>query len=792
MQRFRLLLLFCVSTAAILAPNSGSFLSAQERVNYETLRISKILVDEDGGVSAQTRSLISGLKTKEGEYFSQTVFDADLKQLSTDFAQVVPKVQVVDGSVEIKLSLSKRPIIHSVTITGNSEYKTDKLLKELAIEDKTVFDRQTFMKAFNKLRAYYIKRGYFDAKLSYEQKPAKEHGQIDIIITINEGPCGKVDEIRFVNFTAKEQEELDDHLATKEYAWWHSWLTDTGYFNKERAQQDELGILSLLQNEGYADATVEAKVVPVTGKKDKVRVEFICNRGDLYTISNVTVEGNTLFTNKELLNAIGITDNAPYSPEALRNSARNVYELYGKKGYIDAMITPEGRLDRKTRSYSIAFRIQEGKQFRVGLIKIFGNIKTDASVILHETPLVPGEVFDTTLLIKTQERLQNVGYFQAVNVYAVRTSQLAAPGSTFRDIHIEVDEKGTTANFNAFIGYSRTEGVVGGAGINESNFRMAGIPRLFTDGFRALRGAGEYAGLNVQVGTKQLQYNATWTKPYFMDTKWILGVDLQKMRNSYAVSDYTINSETATVTLNYPVNAFVKVGGHYRIKNSEISLKGIDHDRRNRELIRESHNGGLISALGVNWNYDSTNHPVLPTQGLRSTVSLEYAGLGGDHRFFTFGYVNTLFWSPFEKGLFRFRGNVHMIKTVLGTHPRELPLAERLYMGGEQSMRGYRFNTVGPRFHDEKHTPRGGTSSVLLSAEYDYPIMKRLSAFVFLDAGNAYWRQLTIGRLFVTTGFGGKVKITETAPLIFGWGFPLHAQHKDDVQRFFFSIGTQF
>lgn len=776
----------------MLNPVAGSHLSAQERVNYESLRVSKIIIEEDGGVSAQTKSLMSGLKTKEGEFFSQAVFDADLKQLSTDFAQVVPKVQVVDGALEIRLLLSKRPIINSITITGNSEYATDKLQKELAIGDKTVFDRQAFMKAFNKLRAYYIKRGYFDAKLSFEQKPAKEPGQIDIIITINEGPCGKVDEIRFINFTDKELEQLDDMLATKEYAWWHSWLTDTGYYNKERASQDELGILSLLQNEGYADASVESKVVPVEGKSDKVRVEFICNRGELYTISSVSVEGNTLFTAEDLLNAIDIAPGDSYSPEELRRAARSVYELYGKKGYIDAMITPEGKLDRAKRSYTISFRIQEGKQFRVGLIKIFGNIKTDASVILHETPLVPGEVFDTSLLQKTQERLQNVGYFQAVNVYAVRTSQLAAPGSQFRDIHIEVDEKGTTANFNAFVGYSRTEGVVGGAGISESNFRMAGIPRMFTDGFRALRGGGEYAGINVQVGTKQLQYNATWTKPYFMDTKWILTVDLQKMRNSYAVSDYTINSESANVTLNYPYNAFVKVGGHYRIKKSEISLKGIEYNHRNRELIRESHNGGLISAMGVNWNYDSTNHPTTPSQGLRSSISLEYAGLGGDHRFLSFGYVNTLFWSPFEKGGFRFRGNLHMIKTVFGTHPRELPLAERLYMGGEQSMRGYRFNTVGPRFHDDKHTPRGGMSSVLLSAEYDYPIMKRLSAFVFADVGNAYWKQLKVGRLFVTTGFGGKVKITENAPLVFGWGYPLHAQHKDDVQKFFFSIGSQF
>ncbi len=795
-RNFTSRLLIAVSSVGFLHPQGLNQLNAIERINYESLRVSKIIVKEDGGISAQTKSLMSTLKTKEGEYFSQKDFDEDLKLLADDFAQVIPAFEVKDGALVISLDMSKRPIIHSITFNGNQEIETDKLEKELGISPKTVFDRQAFVKAFNKLRAYYIKKGYFEAKLSYEQKPAKEKGEIDIIITIHEGRGGVIEDIRFINFTDVEQRLLEDRLMTKPYQWWWSWFSNEGYYNKEITQQDELGVLGLLHNEGYADATVDVRVLPSPDKKDRIIIEFSCNRGALYSISGINVRGNTLFSTDEILKELDIKKDSPYSPDELRRAARAVYQLYGQKGYADALITPESKLDLKSRTYDVTFVINEGKQFRVGMIKIFGNTRTDASVILHETPLYPGEVFDTTMLLKTEERLRNVGYFKTVNIYAVRTSQVqsvVAPSSSdvqFRDIHIEVDEKTNTANFNAFGGYSTTESIVGGLGVNETNFKMAGIPKIFSEGFRAIRGGGEYCGFNMQVGTKQLQYNLNWSKPYFMDTKWIVGVDLQKMRNSYSASDYTLKTESATITANYPINAYVKTGGQYRIRNSEVSLKGIKHNHRNRELIRESHNGGLISAVGVNWMYDNTNNPYTPSSGIRSNVSVEFAGVGGDHRFLNFGYNNTLFWAPFSHGIFKFRGNINFIQTLFGTKPSKLPLDERLYLGGETSMRGYKFNTVGPRFHDDKHTPRGGMSSVLFSGEYDYPIMKRLSVFVFADIGNVYFSQFTVGKLRYTTGFGAKFMISEHAPLVFGLGYPLNPQSNADIQRFFFSIGT--
>lgn len=117
---------------------------------------------------------------------------------------------------------------------------------------------------------------------------------------------------------------------------------------------------------------------------------------------------------------------------------------------------------------------------------------------------------------------------------------------------------------------------------------------------------------------------------------------------------------------------------------------------------------------------------------------------------------------------------------------------ERLYLGGEQSMRGYRYNALGPTFGDKNRTPRGGMSSLLFSGEYEFPIWSKLHGFLFSDIGNVCWQPLSVGSLRTTIGYGVHFYIIEGAPLTLGMGYPLHLKHKQDEKRFFFSLGVNF
>jgi outer membrane protein insertion porin family len=759
----------------------------------EALPIKSFSFEIVGEPSGSEETVVSTLQTKEHERFSQAAFDKDLKQIAKEFDRVEPTVTVVDGEVTVAVKAWKKPIIHQIHWNGNQAIETEKLQKEFSIAPESAYDRQAFSKAIQKLRQYYVKKGFFESEVDYKVIPLSEPNTIDIDISISEGRAGYIEEIRFQGCTDKEVDELCDALMTKEYCMWLSWLTNQGTFYKDVFRQDEMTILKFFQNNGYLDAKVTTSVVPSKDRSDRIIIEITVEKGLLYHLGNVTTSGNILFTQETLLKKAGLEPGQVYSPDGIRQAAKVMYDLYGSKGYIDAAIVPEPKIRDNEQIYDVNFRIEQGKCFRVGMIEIVGNTITEPRVILHETLLVPGAVFDTNLLAKTEERLRNIGYFKTVNVYAVKSSRVeGGDESAFRDVHIEVEEIATTARLMAFAGWNSDEGISGGVGVSESNFRLLGLPNIFSEGYRALRGGGEFASANVTVGTKQLAYKASWTKPYFMDTKWVLGVDLEKVRNSYASSDYTIKTDEAVLSGKYELNPFLKFGTHYRIKNSDIDLKNIHHSRRNEQLIRESKNGGTISALGVSLYYDSTDHPVIPKKGLRSELSAEYAGIGGDHHFWKLAYLNSCFYSASENGVLKLRGDAQAIKTVLHTLPRQLPLDERLYLGGDTTMRGFRYNMVGPKFHDSEHTPRGGMTSLLFSAEYEHKLWKRLSGFVFTDVGNVWWQEFTIGRFQPTLGFGLRFYISEATPLTFGMGYPIHPEHKRDVKHFFFSIGVGF
>lgn len=761
--------------------------------NPEGLLVKSITIDvvNDDGSSSQEK--LPALQTKENLLFSQNEFDQDLKFVSKEFDKVEPDVSVENGEVVVRLRVWKKPLIRNILWKGNSAIRTEKLKKEFGIAPGTVFDKDGFSKAIQKLRIFYIKKGFFESDIDYSLLRGEDPKQVDVEIQITEGRAGYIEKIDFVNFTSDEADSIAEQLLTKEYCFYLSWLNNQGTFYKDVFRQDEVTALKFLQNEGYLDAKVTTEITPSPKNKDRIIITFTADKGEVYSLGTVSLEGETLFPEEVLRKKAGLLTGDVYSPEAVQNAATAIRNMYGAKGYIDAAVIPINKPSSSNEyTYDVTFRIEEGKQYRVGMIDVVGNTRTDTSVILHETLLEPGAIFDTTLLDKTEARLRNIGYFTNVNVYAIKSSRIQAGDSSFRDVRIEVEEVENTARITAFGGWNSIESLSGGLMIFESNFKIAGIPQIFSKGLKAIRGGGENASASVTVGTKQFKTDVSWTKPHFMDTPWTLGVDFEQNRNSYSASDYTIKSIMGRVSGRYEINALWQTGVHYRLQNARIDLHGISHKKRNRQLRREAKNDGTISAVGASLFFDSSDHPVLPKKGARSTMEAEYAGVGGKYQFFVLRYLNSVYYSPFKTGVFKVRADVQAIKTVLGTRPSRIPLDERLYLGGENTMRGYRFNMVGPHFHDTHHTPRGGMSSLLFSGEYEHPLYKKLNGFVFFDAGNVWWHEFHVGRLRYSTGLGLRFYISDTTPLSVGMGFPLSHVNKRDIQRFFFSIGVGF
>ncbi len=776
-----------------------------QSLQYENQKVEKIEILLQGPYeNFDDTVILSRIKTRQGDFFSQADFDNDLKTLAQDYDRIEPIFEILENKIFITLKIWPKPTIRSINWCGNEKVKTKRLQQELKIPCFSVFDRKCFNEAFHKIKAYYVKKGFFEAELTYDIKLDPVTNEIDIYINIIEGRSGRIKDIQFVNFTSREQEDICEQMVTKKYNLFLSWLNNEGTYNEEAMQHDQFNIINYLHNEGYADSTVEIQVCEAQ-QENRIIIIITAYKGSKYHVGNITFEGNTLFSNEDICRQFTLCEGGVYSPDKIRNSIDNITNLYGRRGYIDATVDHEPTLSEcEDCIYNLHFKIEEGEQFRVGLIKVFGNCQTQTKVILHETLVIPGEVFNIEKLKKTEERLTNVGYFSHVNVYAVKSEGPCSLGDNYRDVHIEVEET-STGHFGAFFGYSTSESIFGGLNVTEKNFNYKGLSCLFTDGYQAMRGGGEYAHATATVGTKSRSYVFSWTKPFFNDTQWIVGFDLENSVNRYIAKDYDIKTYGGTLTAVYQLNQFVKLGWHYRLKHTDIETSGglvyeEHYDRKVKHesgasLVRESRNDGMVSATGLTWTYDSTDHPSKPTRGIKSRLECEVAGLGGNYRFFGTAYTNSWYFKLDRRSVLKMRADFRFLYPFGGTTAKKVPLDERFFLGGDNIVRGYRPYKLGPRFIEGD--PRGGMSMQIYSIEITRRLMKNLEGFVFLDAGHLSFATFDFGiesaHISTSVGFGINFKIFESMPpLTLGYGIPLNPKNRGEVKRFFISVGGRF
>lgn len=780
-------------------------LQSAEIFDDKKVRCIEVVIDADTGEKIDPGPVLSKLKTKEGDEFSQLIFDNDLKALANEYDRVEPSIQLKNGQVFITLYVVPKPIIHAIRWNGNVQYKDSKLQGELDIKPGTVFNRQEFNKAFNKVKEFYFKKGYFESQLSYSVQPISGTGQVDICIDVDEGRPGHIKKIVLNGFTQEEKEELEEQMYLKKYNFLLSWMTGTGVYRDEAMEQDRMTILNHLHNQGYADAKVQICLIddPTSGK---LIVEITADRGPMYHFGQVTFEGNHLISDAEIAKRCSVLEDEDFSPEKVRNTAQAIKDLYGQKGYIDASVQYETILMEHEPVFNVCFTIDEGQQYKVGLIHIFGNSSTNSNVILRESLLVPGETFDSRKLKATQARLEAVGYFKSVNVYAVRTSDDDALGPTYRDVYIEVEET-TTGNVSLFMGFSSMDDVYGGLDITERNFNLRGVARALGGQLSALRGGGEFFHIKATVGKKQNNILISWMNPYVNDTLWRLGVEVSRtfseLQNNVVVVTYG-----GSVYTNYPLSNFWTAGMRQRIRHSKDNMhlhpKGttpaaLASVEATKALLDQN---GLISAFSGNLTYDSTDNALKPHSGWRSYLEAEVAGLGCNYQFLKFSYLNSIYFPISRRVTMKLRGDFKYLLPYARTRERTVPYSERFFLGGETTVRGYRPFQLGPMVKllndfDQlvpTHTPLGGLSSSLVSLEYNLEIFRMLDLFTFLDVGSVSDKEFTISKVRPTTGVGVRIDIGNRTPIIVGYGFPLVKKDRisEKWQKVFFSMGGQF
>jgi outer membrane protein insertion porin family len=426
--------------------------------------------------------------------------------------------------------------------------------------------------------------------------------------------------------------------------------------------------------------------------------------------------------------------------------------------------------------------IKEGDLAYINKIKIQGNTNTRDIVIRRELRMYPGDQFDGKKLRKSKERLKDLGYFEDVG-YDIEDTDVKDQ----KDLVVQVKEA-KTGSFSFGGGYSTVDKLVGFIEIEQKNFDISNWPS-FTGGGQDLRIRGE-------VGSTRQNLLLSFTEPWIFDHPISGGFDAYLTdikKDSSTGYGYDERRLGGDLRLGKTFSDNFAIGSMYRLE--EIKISDLDSNVSADLAAEEGTN--VVSSLGFSTSTDYRDSKLSTTQGWLWNNNFDIAGgpLGGDKEFWRLQTAGS-YYIPIK---FNELTTVAQLTGRTGTvqpygDSARVPIFERYFAGGANSIRGYNERKVGP-LDPVSGDPVGGEAMIVGSAEYTVPIVEILKGAIFFDTGNVWSKAKDYGTggFKSGVGFGLRVK-TPIGPIKLDYGIPLNDEPGEEEKsgKFYFSVSRGF
>jgi outer membrane protein insertion porin family len=336
-------------------------------------------------------------------------------------------------------------------------------------------------------------------------------------------------------------------------------------------------------------------------------------------------------------------------------------------------------------------------------------------------------------------------------------------------MNLKVDVKEmATRSFSVGAGYSSVDSFIFMGEISQRNFM----------------GRGQTLNFKGVLGAQTNRFSLGFKEPYLYDTRVSMGVDVYNWEREY--TDYTKKSSGTAFEFGYPFWENLNLYAGIRIDNTELS----DISEDASQIIKDSVDIQVTHSITLSGIYDSRNNYHLPTRGWNNTLSMEYAGgpLGGDSSFTKY-YGVVSYYHPLIK---EFVGHVRAgAGYITEGDDGKLPIYEKFFLGGIDSIRGYKYGNVSP-IDPETDERIGGTYMAFSQFETIFPLIKDMGmhGVLFFDAGNVWdsGDDYESSDLKKSVGLGIRW-ISPMGPLRIEWGYNLDAQPGDETSNWEFRMG---
>jgi outer membrane protein insertion porin family len=839
-------------------------------LNY---RIAGITVSGAQYTDVQAIKLFSGLQegdevTIPGDVITDAVRKLWKQRLFTDIGIYVAEFRGND--VYLVISLKESPRMTKYVINGVKKSEADNLREKLDLRTMTISTDNVKNNSIKTIKDYYIDKGYYAAKIKVSERedPTLQNGVI-LEFDVNKGDRVKIEEI-IIEGAGIAQEKRDFLFLkgkklspvmsvsaikrtmkdTKERDW--SRVFKSSKFMEEKYEEDKQKVIAKYNKKGFRNAKIAYDSV-YTINSERVGIYMKIEEDKRFYFRNINFVGNTKYTTGRLDSVLNIRRGDIYNLELLETRLNfnpqgiDLSSLYTDDGYLAFYAFPVETLIEPD-SIDIEVRMNEGKQFRIGQIRVSGNTKTNDHVIFREVRTRPGELFNRSDIIRTQRELASLGYFNQ-EAFDVRTNP--RPDEGLVDLEYVLEEKpNDQIQLSGGWGGGR---VVGSLQLSFTNFSMRNFFKK--ESWSPLpTGDGQRLALSASSNGAFFQaYNISFTEPWLGGKKpTSLSVSssisrqtngqFKKLRqsdldnNSFLRENYSVGDDNPNLQELKVIGGAINIGTRLQKPDDYFVLyTGISYQKfilNNYRAFFGDFSNGIANNLAYNFTLSrsSTSEPIYPTYGSQITFTtkltppykflaerfgdktFDYENMSQGERFKLVEYYKMKITAHWYTALNKHKDRKFVLHTnvglgFIGSYNKQLGLTpfERFYLGGVYlsgflldgreivNLRGYDDLTL-----TSPNQNTGAPAIAKYSAELRYPLSTNPSATIFMmafaEAGNT-WSDLRLFnpyQVYRSAGTGLRIFLPMFGLLGFDYGWRL-----DDLPsypnmargQFHFSIG---
>lgn len=749
-------------------------------------------------------AVLLALPVQQGDVLDNETAALSLKRLyaTGNFEEV--KISQNNGAMIV--TVKERPTIGNVELAGNSQIEEEQLrdvIETQGLRAGEALNVQALTEIANSLEDFYHSAGMYQAQV----KPILTYlprNRVDIKLEFNEGVSAEIEQINIVGNTAFDEDVLLAQMELKDYVPWWNFMADRKYVS-EKFTSDLEALTSYYKNRGYIQFKIENTAVELTPDKKGIYLTIVVNEGALYTIGKTSLHGDTLKYGEQMQTLLTVLEEGnTYSAQEVSTVEKALQDYMGKFGYANSQIKAIPTYNDDTHTVDLEFHVEPGRRIYVARVDITGNTSTDDTVIRRELRQMDGTWLSNEATTLSENRLNRTGFFEEVKVQTVNVS--STPDTVILDTKIKEQPTGA---ISGGIGYGTNSGFLINAGVSQNN----------------VFGWGSRAAVSAYKNDYRQHAEMSYNEPYFTVDQISLGgkVYYDKFEGDDAeVLNYDNEVYGFEISSGYPLSEILYVRYGLGIEENKITSYGetfvqaIDFWNAYGTYGADEQSASFLLYNGsVTLTRNNLDRSVFPTSGSKQVASAYATIPGSDLQFYKLG-LETYHYFPIDderdfviaaKG----RGAYGNGYGEVDGYDQTLPFFSNFYLGGSEWLRGFDYNSVGPKaiYTDGTVSDDSLGGNALWAASFELVIptpflaeayKRQVRTAVFFDAG-ALWD--TESETLGLANYDDASEYRTSAGIYFTWMSPIGPLNitlakpikdyaGDDDQLFNFNFGGTF